>query len=172
MVFSIGIILILIFGFLHGLSKGFVAEVLSLIGFVLATFVSIIGTSPIADAINNAIFQGSDNQTAKVIVKWVIFALLFGIVWRIVRGLSNLLSPLTRLPIIHQLNSLLGGAADFIIKYLFIFILLNFLLILPSQSIQDQYQQSPVSQWIVKKTPILSDKMIQIWNQHSSEVNV
>lgn len=98
--------------------------------------------------------------------------LLFGIVWRIVRGLSNLLSPLTRLPIIHQLNSLLGGAADFIIKYLFIFIVLNFLLILPSQSIQDQYQQSPVSQWIVKKTPILSDKMIQIWNQHSSEVNV
>lgn len=172
MVFSIGIILILIFGFLHGLSKGFVAEVLSLIGFVLATFVSIIGTSPIADVINNAIFQGSDSQTAQVIVKWVIFVLLFGIVWRIVRGLSNLLSPLTRLPIIHQLNSLLGGAADFIIKYLFIFILLNFLLILPSQSIQDQYQQSPVSQWIVKKTPILSDKMIQIWNQHSSEVNV
>ncbi|GEL27191.1 CvpA family protein [Lentilactobacillus kefiri] len=172
MVFSIGIILILIFGFLHGLSKGFVAEVLSLIGFVLATFVSIIGTSPIADVINNAIFQGSDNETAQVIVKWVIFVLLFGIVWRIVRGLSNLLSPLTRLPIIHQLNSLLGGAADFIIKYLFIFIVLNFLLILPSQSIQDQYQQSPVSQWIVKKTPILSDKMIQIWNQHSSEVNV
>ncbi len=152
MVFSIGIILILIFGFLHGLSKGFVAEVLSLIGFVLATFVSIIGTSPIADVINNAIFQGSDNETAQVIVKWVIFVLLFGIVWRIVRGLSNLLSPLTRLPIIHQLNSLLGGAADFIIKYLFIFIVLNFLLILPSQSIQDQYQQSPVSQWIVKKT--------------------
>lgn len=172
MVFSIGIILILIFGFLHGLSKGFVAEVLSLIGFVLATFVSIIGTSPIADVINNAILQGSDNETAQVIVKWVIFVLLFGIVWRIVRGLSNLLSPLTRLPIIHQLNSLLGGAADFIIKYLFIFIVLNFLLILPSQSIQDQYQQSPVSQWIVKKTPILSDKMIQIWNQHSSEVNV
>ncbi|QGV25424.1 CvpA family protein [Lentilactobacillus kefiri] len=172
MVFIIGIILILIFGFLHGLSKGFVAEVLSLIGFVLATFVSIIGTSPIADVINNAIFQGSDNETAQVIVKWVIFVLLFGIVWRIVRGLSNLLSPLTRLPIIHQLNSLLGGAADFIIKYLFIFIVLNFLLILPSQSIQDQYQQSPVSQWIVKKTPILSDKMIQIWNQHSSEVNV
>lgn len=57
MVFSIGIILILIFGFLHGLSKGFVAEVLSLIGFVLATFVSIIGTSPIADVINNAIFK-------------------------------------------------------------------------------------------------------------------
>ncbi|MGF2386027.1 CvpA family protein, partial [Lentilactobacillus otakiensis] len=65
-----------------------------------------------------------------------------------------------------------GGIADFIIKYLFIFILLNFLLMFPSQSIRDQYEQSDVSQWIVKKTPILSDEMIQIWDQHSSEVNV
>lgn len=96
----------------------------------------------------------------------------FGFVWRIVRLLSDLLSPITRLPLLHQLNALLGAAADLLIKYLFIFILLNFLLMFPDQSIQEQYQQSDVSQWIVKKTPILSDKMIQIWNQHSSEVNV
>lgn len=172
MIFSIGIILILIFGFIHGLHRGFVSEILSLIGFVLATFVSLLATSPIAAFINDAIFQRGDNQTAQLVIKWVIFALLFGLVWRLIRGMRNLLAPLTRLPIVHQLNSLLGGFADFIIKYLIIFILLNFVLIFPSETIQEQYQQSQVSQWIVKKTPILSDKMIQIWNQHSSEVNL
>ncbi|KRK89154.1 CvpA family protein [Lentilactobacillus sunkii] len=172
MIFSIGIILILIFGFLRGLHRGFVAEILSLIGFVLATFVSLVATSPIAAFINDAVFKSGDNQTAQLVVKWVIFALLFGLVWRLIRVMRNLLTPLTKLPIVHQLNSLLGGFADIIIKYLIIFILLNFLLIFPSETIQEQYQQSEVSQWIVKKTPILSDKMIQIWNQHSSEVNV
>ncbi|MGF2383704.1 CvpA family protein [Lentilactobacillus otakiensis] len=172
MIFSIGIILILIFGFLRGLHRGFVNKILSLIGFLAATLVSIVGTSPIAGWINQAIFQSGQNETAQLIIKWVVFAVLFGLVWRIVRLLSDLLAPITRLPLLHQLNSLLGGIADFIIKYLFIFILLNFLLMFPSQSIRDQYEQSDVSQWIVKKTPILSDEMIQIWDQHSSEVNV
>ncbi|MEK2586897.1 CvpA family protein [Lentilactobacillus buchneri] len=172
MIFTIGIILILIFGFFRGLHRGFVNEVLSLIGFLAATIVSIVGTSPIADFINQAILKNGGNQTAELIIKWVIFAFLFGFVWRIVRLLSDLLSPITRLPLLHQLNALLGAAADLLIKYLFIFILLNFLLMFPDQSIQEQYQQFDVSQWIVKKTPILSDKMIQIWNQHSSEVNV
>ncbi|MSE21161.1 CvpA family protein, partial [Lactobacillus parabuchneri] len=48
----------------------------------------------------------------------------------------------------------------------------NILLIFPSQTIHEQYQDSSISQWIVKKTPLLSDKMIQIWDENSSEVNV
>lgn len=172
MIFDVGIILILIFGFLRGLHRGFVSEVLSLLGFLAATFIGIVGTGPIANFINGAIFQSGQNETAQLIIKWVVFAVLFGLVWRIVRLLRDVLGPLTRLPLLRQLNSLLGGVADFIIKYLFIFILLNFLLMFPSQNIRDQYQQSNVSQWIVKKTPILSDEMIQILDQHSSEVNV
>ena len=172
MVLTIGIIGILIFGFFRGLHRGFVNEILSLIGFLAATIVSIAFTSPIADFINHAIFQNGGNQSAQMIIKWFIFAMLFGFVWRMVHLLGDLLSPITRLPLLHQLNALLGGASDLLIKYLFIFILLNFLVMFPDQSIREQYQQSVISQWIVKKTPILSDKMIQIWNQHSSEVNL
>lgn len=79
MIFTIGIILILIFGFFRGLHRGFVNEVLSLIGFLAATIVSIVGTSPIADFINQAIFKNGGNQTAELIIKWVIFAFLLGL---------------------------------------------------------------------------------------------
>lgn len=172
MVFTIGIILILGFGLLSGLRRGFVVEILHLVGFVVATFVSVLYTTPVADFINGLIGQTSSAQSTSGIIKWIVFVLLFGLVWQIVRLLRDIITPITKLPIIHQLNSLLGGVANLIIKYLVIFILLNILLIFPSQTIHEQYQDSSISQWIVKKTPLLSDKMIQIWDENSSEINV
>lgn len=170
MIFTIIIILILVFGFTRGLHKGLVVEILNLAGILLSTVVGFIYTSPIAEFALNWLNHGNSTLGTQRAVKWLIFGILVIGVWQIVRLVKSILIPVTKLPVIHQLNALLGGGINVLSSYLLIFFLLNLLLMIPNQAIVNQYEQSTVSQWIVKQTPILSDKMIQIWDEHSNEV--
>lgn len=164
--------MILITGFLRGLHRGLVIELFDLIGFVAATVVAILFTQPLTDLIDQVVSNQLVNSRIDLLIKWLIFAGLFLLTSKLVRVIRNAIRPITKLPIISQLNGLLGGGINLISHYLLIFILLNFLIILPSQVIHQQYNQSSVSQWIVTQTPILSDKMIQIWDRNGSKVTI
>ncbi|KRL16040.1 CvpA family protein [Lentilactobacillus rapi DSM 19907 = JCM 15042] len=172
MIFDIGILFILIIGFLRGIHRGLVVELFNLVGFFAATIGAIIFTTPVSDFLAGILNNHSENTSMGTIIKWIVFIVVFVIITRLVRMIRNMIRPVTKLPLISQVNSLLGGGVNLISHYLLVFIILSFLLILPSQAIHQQYDQSAISQWIVTKTPILSDKMMQIWDENSSEVNV
>jgi len=73
------------------------------------------------------------------------------------------------LPVIHQVNSLAGGLINLVIRYVVIFLTLNLLILLPIQGFQNSYQASPVAQWIVKQTPVLSKQVFTWWlTEHES----
>ncbi|WP_369404686.1 CvpA family protein [Secundilactobacillus odoratitofui] len=80
-----------------------------------------------------------------------------------VRHVGRDLNLITRLPLIHSVNALLGAATSFIVRYLLIFLILNILLLFPSQWVQQQYQVSSIAQSIVKKTPVMSKQLMKQW---------
>ncbi|GHP12633.1 bacteriocin transporter [Lentilactobacillus fungorum] len=171
MIFNIGICLILVIGFLRGFHRGLVVALFNLVGWLAATVSAILFTAPLVDFVLQIDPNWSPNATIRLIIKWLAFLLIFITISSLVRIVRDLIRPVTKLPLISQANAILGALMNLISHYLLIFILLNFLLLLPSQTIQQQYDQSTLSQWIVKQTPGLSNKMIQIWTEHASEVN-
>lgn len=172
MILNMIILLILAIGFLTGWRKGFVVEVLNLIGFIASMTAGVLFTGPIAAFVNQFIDRSGGSNSAHLMIKLFIFVVLFSLVWQVIRILRRVLNPVTKLPLINQANAILGGGINLITKYLVIFVMLNVLILLPSQGIQNQYQQSAVSQWIVRQTPVLSEKLANFWTSNSNEEGI
>ncbi|KRO04270.1 hypothetical protein IV54_GL001518 [Levilactobacillus paucivorans] len=61
------------------------------------------------------------------------------------------------------MNGLGGGLINLVVRYVVIFLVLNLLILLPMTTFQNSYQASPVAQWIVKETPLLSERLVHWW---------
>ncbi|MFT8742739.1 MAG: CvpA family protein [Lentilactobacillus hilgardii] len=121
------ILLILTIGFLTGWRKGFVVEVLNLIGFIVSMTVGVLFTGPVASFVNQFIDRSGGSNSAHLMIKLFIFVVLFSLVWQVIRILRRVLTPVTKLPLINQVNAILGGGINLITKYLVIFVMLNVL---------------------------------------------
>ncbi len=169
MIFNLVIGLILVLGFLVGFRRGFVTEVLSLVGFLISMTAGFLLTTPITNSLIHLFLKDDYADGWHMIIRLIVFTLLFSTVWQVIRIIRRGLQPVTKLPVISQANALLGGGVSLITRYLIIYIILNFLILFPNQEIHQQYNESAVSQWIVKQTPMLSQKLVDFWTSHTNE---
>ncbi|MFD1126362.1 CvpA family protein [Lentilactobacillus raoultii] len=169
MVLNLIIMAILAIGFWTGWRRGFVNELLSLVGLVISVSAGFLLTDPVMTFISYWFSHSDKNHP---LFKVIIFIIVFSLAWQVIRVLRQLFNPITKLPVISQINSLLGSGISLVIRYLLVFILLNFLILVPSQEIQQQYNQSVISQWIIKQTPILSEKLANFWTTNSNGENL
>ncbi|GAX08890.1 colicin V production protein [Secundilactobacillus silagincola] len=167
MIFTWGIIIILALGLISGYQRGFVAVVISLLAYIVAWVVATIFSQTLANFLFHA-FTSSNSVTVPVprMLSGLVFFVLFSFAYSVIRRIGRDLNLITRLPLIHSVNALIGAALNFIVRYLLIFLVLNILLLFPNEWIQSQYQASPVAQNIVKNTPVMSKQLIQSWQQH------
>lgn len=167
MVFTWGIIIILALGLISGYQRGFVSVVMSLLAYIVAWLIATIFSQTLAEFLFHA-FTSSNSSAVPIprMLSGVVFFVLFSVAYSVVRRVGRDLNLITRLPLIHSVNALVGAALNFIVRYLLIFLVLNLLLLFPNQWIHVQYQNSPVAQNIVKKTPVMSKQLISSWQQH------
>ena len=171
-VLSLGILLVLWLGFHRGYRRGLVLQVLLSLGYLVVWLVARVGARPLASGLgqfvgslplNATVSPVAVSRSSSFFLNGLAFSAILTVGYFVIRRLAYGLNRVTWLPVIHQVNSLAGGFINLAIRYVLIFLILNLLILLPSTSFQHSYQASPVAQWIVKQTPLLSKRVLHWW---------
>ncbi|MEI3612618.1 CvpA family protein [Pseudogracilibacillus sp. SO30301A] len=172
---SIIILLVLIFGFFMGLKRGFILQLMHLVGFIIAFIVAILYFRKLASHLPYWIPypEFSSDQVWAVFLNSmplenafynaIAFAIIFFATKIILQIIASMLDFLANLPVLRQLNKLLGAILGFVEVYFITFLILFVLALLPMEAIQVRIKSSFLATLIVEHTPILSKAMEKLW---------
>lgn len=172
---TIIIIVLILFGFLRGLKRGFILQFFHLIGFVIAFVVARIYYSKLGSLLQLWIPYPdlkSDGGWATILQSLpletgfynaISFVVIFFAVKIIVQIIASMLDFVADLPILNSINKLLGAGLGFIEIYLVLFIILFILALTPISTIQDLIEHSSLAKFMIENTPFLSEKIKSLW---------
>jgi len=165
-IFDIGIILVLIMSFIVGFKRGFIKEVVSLVGIIAVFVISYILMKPLGSFLCRIFpffdFGGTVEGIIslnillyQIIAFLIIFTLLLS-VYAILIKISGIIQKAVHMTIILWLPSkILGGVVSFITTYIIILVLAIILMIPLGKN--ELYNESKIIDFMLNKTPIISN---------------
>lgn len=169
------ILIILVFGFLIGLKRGFILQFIHLTGFIIAFIAAYFYYDKLAPKLTLWIpFPNFSSDSALSLIlghvnledayyRAIAFVVIFfavKIVWQII---GSMLDFIAQIPILKQLNFWAGGILGFLEVYLIMFILLFIAALLPVESIQSALTNSILADLMVQHTPVFSGLIKEWW---------
>ncbi|MCA1031988.1 CvpA family protein [Bacillus timonensis] len=172
------LVIILLFGFLIGLKRGFILQIVHLTGFIVAFIVAYLYFGDLAPKLNlwipypsfgeestvKFLFESSNLEAAYY--RAIAFAMLFFATKIAMQIIGSMLDFLAHLPLLKQVNGWAGGLLGFVETYLILFIVLFIGALLPLEIIQTSINESVMAKMIVQHTPIFSGKIKDLWIEH------
>jgi len=172
---SIIILIVLIFGFLMGLKRGFILQLMHLVGFIISFIIAGLYFKKLAShlslwipypELNNdsvwAVFLNS-MPLENAFYNAIAFVIIFFITKIILQIIASMLDFLANIPVLRPINKLLGAVLGFVEVYFITFIILFVLALLPIEAIQVKIKSSFLATLIVEYTPFLSSAMKNLW---------
>lgn len=164
---TILILLLLAFGFYTGAKRGLILQVLYSVGYLISYFVARTYYKEVASHLELYIPYPSVTPTSKLVFfnqeisldldkafySAVVFLLLLFAGWLVVRFLAIFLHGLTFIPVLKQVNGLLGGVLSVLVLYVGLFLVLATASMIPSDIVQNQFRIKWLARGIVKNTP-------------------
>lgn len=158
---------VFVFGFLIGLKRGGMQQLIHLAGFLLSYVITFIFYRPFADYLTLLIPFPELAQTDWAIFseagaieaafyRAIAFALLFFGIKILLQILLSMTNIVTRLPVIRSFNKLTGAILGFVEFYFIAFVILYILALTPVSSIQALIEESFIANLMIKYTPILT----------------
>ncbi|MYL34181.1 hypothetical protein GLW08_07960 [Pontibacillus yanchengensis] len=170
----------LVFGFLIGMRRGFILQLLHMTGFIVAFVIAVIYYDDLAPKLKLwvpfpdlpegqqwAVFLDSVPEGA--FYNAIAFFIIFFVVKVIMQIIASMLDFITDLPLLNMVNNLFGGVLGFIEIYFIIFIFLYLGALLPISFIQNAVDGSVLAKMIIEHTPLLSDQIKTLWFEHVAE---
>src|SRR5690625_1843058 len=169
------LILVLLFGFLMGLKRGFILQMLHLIGFIVSFIVASMYFRKLAETLSLWIPYpelGDDKVWAvflnsmpleNAFYNAIAFAIIFFGTKVVLQIIATMLDFVARLPVLRTVNKWLGAILGFLEVYLITFILLYIIALLPVETVQLKLQSSRLATFIIEHTPFLSSAMESLW---------
>ncbi|MGP7816749.1 CvpA family protein [Niallia sp. 01092] len=169
------VIVLLLFGLLRGLKRGFILQIVHLTGFIAAFIVANKYYIPLSEKLtlwvpypnvgeNSFITTLFSNANVEdVFYRAIAFVLIFfavKIVWQIIGSMIDFVASL---PVLKQLNTWAGAILGFIEVYLVIFILLYIAALMPIEFIENNLNKSIIAAGIIENTPYFSEKIKTLW---------
>ncbi|MGE8206367.1 CvpA family protein [Heyndrickxia sp. NPDC080065] len=169
------ILLILVIGFFVGLKRGFILQLIHIIGFTIAFIVAYMYFKDLAPHLKlwipypafdenkslSMLLDGLNLESAYY--RAIAFAMIFFGVKIILHIVGSALDFVARLPVLKQLNVWAGGILGFLEVYLIVFIVLYIGALLPIESIQNAIDHSFIAKGMIKNTPIFSKQLENWW---------
>lgn len=158
-----------------GLRRGFVLQLMHLIGFIIAFIVATIFYKKIAEHLALWIPYPDINSDTLLAVflqtmplesafyNAVAFAILFFATKILLQIITSMLDFIARLPFIRTFNGLFGAVLGFIEVYVILFIMLYISALIPMDVIQFRLEGSMVAKWMIEHTPFLSNYIESLW---------
>ncbi|MFE8703773.1 CvpA family protein [Cytobacillus sp. FJAT-54145] len=175
---DLAIFIILIFGFLVGLKRGFILQLIHLTGFIIAFIVANMYYENLSTKLTLWVPYPSfgDDSTLKLLFdngnledayyRAIAFVVIFFTVKIVLQIIGSMLDFVAHLPILKSLNIWAGGILGFIEVYLITFILLYIAALLPIEAIQGPLTSSTLAQFIVEHTPFFSEQIKELWIEY------
>ncbi|MDR4995632.1 CvpA family protein [Bacillus altitudinis] len=170
------ILFLLLMGTLVGLKRGFILQFIRLISFVVSILVASMfyqSLAPQLTWIPAPNFSGGQAQLAffsgnleTAYYNTIAFIILFILTKILLAIIGGLLTTIASIPVIKQVNKLLGGVLGFLETYLFVFILLFVAALLPVDALQTMLSKSVLADAIVSNTPYLSGLVKDLWTTY------
>ncbi|AOC55883.1 MULTISPECIES: CvpA family protein [Bacillus] len=170
------ILFLLLMGTLVGLKRGFILQLIKLISFVVSILVASMfyqSLAPQLTWIPAPNFSGGQAQLAffsgnleTAYYNTIAFIILFILTKILLAIIGGLLTTIASIPVIKQVNKLLGGVLGFLETYLFVFILLFVAALLPVDALQTMMSKSILADVIVGNTPYLSSLVKDLWTTY------
>ncbi|MGM7720907.1 CvpA family protein [uncultured Metabacillus sp.] len=172
--------IILLFGILVGLKRGFILQFVHLTGFIVAYIVAYQYFDDLAPKLKLWVPYpvSSDGPAVLTLLngenlegayyRAVAFVILFIGTKIVMQIIGTMLDFVALLPILKQLNRWAGSILGFLESYLVLFILLFIGALIPIEQLQQALDQSLLSNLIVNHTPYFSDKVNELWIQYMS----
>ncbi|MEC5421992.1 CvpA family protein [Virgibacillus sp. C22-A2] len=173
--FDIIIVILLIFGFLIGLKRGLILQLVHLIGFVVAFIVATMYYDRLGPVLSLWVPYpdlSDDSAWAEFLhalplengfYNAIAFVLIFIAVKIVLQIIASMLDFIASLPILNSINKILGAVLGFVEVYLLLFIALYILALTPIAGIQDWINDSSIALNILENTPYLSEKIRELW---------
>ncbi|WP_144498685.1 CvpA family protein [Bacillus pumilus] len=170
------ILFLLLMGTLVGLKRGFILQFIKLISFVVSILVASMfyqSLAPQLTWIPAPNFSGGQAQLAffsgnleTAYYNTIAFIILFILTKILLAIIGGFLTTIASIPVIKQVNKLLGGVLGFLETYLFVFILLFVAALLPVDALQTMLSKSILADAIVSHTPYLSGLVKDLWTTY------
>lgn len=169
------VIFILLMGFIIGLKRGFILQVVHLTGFIIAYIVAYLYFDELAPKLHlwvpyptfgeeetmKLLFENTNLEQAYY--RAISFTALFFATKIVMQIIGSMLDFLAHLPILKQINGWAGGLLGFVEIYLIVFLLLYIGALIPVEAIQGNISESFMAKTIVQHTPIFSGKIKDLW---------
>ncbi|WP_349408090.1 CvpA family protein [Pseudalkalibacillus sp. SCS-8] len=166
---------VLIVGFLVGLRRGLILQLVHLTGFIASFIVAYLYFDELAPKLRLWVPYPTVSEGSSLAIfvnagfledayyRAIAFALLFFGMKILLQVLGSMLDFLADLPILRTINGWLGGVFGFIEVYLVIFLFLYIAALVPLDSIQSAMSDSVIAKAMVEHTPVFSEKIKSIW---------
>nr|WP_295969948.1 CvpA family protein [uncultured Bacillus sp.] len=168
------VVIVLGFGFLVGLKRGFIRQLVHLTGFIISSAAAflyhdrlapkLIPWIPYPASSDHSAFSSLFNHASleDTYYRAIAFVVIFFAVNILLHLIGHMLNVLAKIPVLKQLNVWAGGILGFIELYLIMFILLFIAVLLPFEAIQTSLAGSIMAELILKKTPFLSQQILDL----------
>ncbi|WP_067730656.1 CvpA family protein [Oceanobacillus damuensis] len=175
------LILILIFGFLVGLKRGFILQLLHLTGFIAAFVVAVLYYDELGSRLALWIpYPELSDEGAwadflqslpleNAFYNAIAFAIIFLAVKIVLQIIASMLDFVASIPIISSVNKLLGAVLGFLEMYLILFIILYIMVLTPIEGIQNAVNNSSIALFVIEQTPYFSEKILDLWFTYTGE---
>ncbi|MBS4191533.1 CvpA family protein [Bacillus sp. FJAT-49705] len=175
---DLAIVIILIIGFIVGLKRGFILQLIHLTGFIIAFIIANMYYEKLAPKLtlwvpypsfggDSTIQMFFDNANLEdAYYRAIAFVVIFFAVKIVLHLIGSMLDFVSNLPILRALNIWAGGILGFVEIYLIMFILLYIAALVPVDSIQNALNDSFMAKGIVKNTPIFSQQIKEMWIEY------
>ncbi|WP_164216849.1 CvpA family protein [Virgibacillus sp. YIM 98842] len=176
--FNFILIILLLFGFLMGLKRGFILQLFHLLGFIAAFIAAVMYYDELGSRISLWIpYPELSDESAwadflqalpleAAFYNAIAFAIIFFAVKIILQIIASMLDFVASLPLINSVNKVLGSVLGFIEVYLILFIILYILALTPLETIQNWINGSGIALFMLENTPYFSDKIQELWFTH------
>ncbi|MGK9267197.1 CvpA family protein [Bacillus inaquosorum] len=172
------ILILLLMGTLLGLKRGFILQFIRLTSFILSIAFAALFYKNVAphlkwipapdfSAGQPALSFFTGNLEAAY-YNAIAFIVLFIIAKILLRIIGSFLSIVAGIPVIKQINQVLGAVLGFLEVYLFTFVLLYVASVLPVDALQQMMGQSSLANVIINHTPYLSGLLQELWTYYGA----
>ncbi|MFS0780652.1 CvpA family protein [Bacillus sp. 1P06AnD] len=178
--FDILLIAMFLIGIAVGLRRGLILQLIHITGFLVAFIAAVVYYDALAPKLElwipfpsmgdassvSTLFKGIGLENAYYnAIAFIIIFFAVKILWQV---FGSMLDFIASFPILKQLNRWGGGVLGFLEVYLVVFILLFLAALVPIPFIQDHVQNSFIAESMIKHTPLLSEKLKELWFHYTS----
>jgi len=169
------IIILFIAALVSGYRKGFLLQLLNLVGLIVAFIVAYVYYKPLSEKFllwvpypaiteNTALKFANDSLDISMsFYQLLAFAVIFFGIKIVLRIFFTIFDFVKQVPVLGVFNSFLGALLGFVQAYIMIFIVLYVLALLPIDAIQNHVESSILTKVMLEYTPIISSVFQKIW---------